>query len=970
MKRKIAAFFAFAAVLIHAQATVPLWENNGTTNLVVPIDAVTIVNKAGGNIFASSTPLPYDTSNTQNYTNDANATISGSVGFRFDTAPRNSSGAATMPRQLAANFFNRGNVTATDGLISLDLLLGFARVSYLLVHATNIVNQGTLAVGPGGLLQLVGTNMNVSRSTLMVNRVTGSGSFNNFNLGTFTPDVAVTDSYWGQTNDTFNVATIAVATNREVMTISNGVFVTNIVAQLDVTSPPHEVDFGGFPFNTQLAFTFPFAGGFTNNIAAYTNAINPTNIFIQAVFVRTTTSNSVVDIRFNPSANPTNGFHTVGVTASSLESNLFTGALTTNSIYFLDTLASTTNRGLLVNNVTGDTQRPANYILSRVPILNFSTWRTNNTPFDPALLFDPAFASVISDGPYAGYAATLDNLPNRPPAVGDYTNVSGRVEIRAQQLDMNRARIRAEGLLSIRTPHLINSTNAIIDSENLSYDLGSTNGTLRVQGLARDIVSRFRGDVYAWSAVWTNSVTPVGSTNTVALNFHVLMLDVQLTADGIPVNTYDFVSRATNTIITDNLTVTRSFKVLGETLTLNGTLTLSDPLDDWQRSLVPNLLHFTNTGFLNIANEAHFGDEEGTQPYGSFVNSGSIISYGQEIRSDYALITGLQNAFASFSLEASNGEIDGGNIFANGAVTLAGGDIRLNQAFIFSSGLLEFNVTNSLADNGGGSGNFINISSGLLMSTKPATGDLLGTSLITEAPTFAPVFHVWAGRDDGVSASGFLNNVALSALILSPFDPDPLFIFSGAGMANGLYVDLLDLSQLSDFENQVAIDPNLTIYYASAALSFAPGNGQTPEEYLDGQLDGRLRWVPGFAGPNSATAVTINGSQVASVNSAVRNSSLLDSDADGIVNDLDVSPFDGVIIHSIRANANPAGYQISWDAAPGTPYHVEVKTNLTAAWSLLFTVTSTNSVVVPLTVLDTNTAPVGASRYYRVSYSP
>ena len=957
MKRIIATILGIAAVAVQSPATQANWINGGVTNVVVPIDATNVINNAGGTVSVFTTPFPFDASNAQNFTNFG--TMNGSVGFRFDNAPRDSSGNAIAPRKLAANFHNRnsGIVAATDGTIVLDPLLGFTTGSYLLVHATNLINQGTLSVGSGGLLQLVGTNVNISRSALAVNGLAGSSSFNNFNLGTFTPATSITDNYWGQGNDTFNVTGIG-----SVFLATNLVF----------SSPAHAVTntLGGLTATVPSPFSF-----FENYdfVGAYTNAPNPTNIYRQAVFVRLASTNMGVNIKFSPSPQPTNFFRGVGVQIYNIETNIFTETSFTNSIYFSDTLASTTNRGLLENFADG-TSRPANYVLSRFPTFEFSGGMDTNAVFTEDFLFAPGFDSTESSGPYAGYSASIDNLVSRPPAIpaGDYTNNPGRIEIRAEQLDMNRARIRTEGLLSIQANHLISSSNAVVDSENLSFNLTSTNGNLQVQNLMKETVNRLRGEVHAWSARWTNSFTPVGSTNSVSLNFHVLIIDAQTLLDELPVTVYELRAKATNVTINDNATVARTLLIQSDSLTLNGSMTLSSDLQNWTQPLVPTLKHFTNNGVLTIPNEAHFGDE-GVTPYRSFVNFGTIQSYGQNIRSDYAQLSGFNSAAASFSLQATNGQIYGGTIFANGSVTLAGDAIRLNQAWVESGSLLEINVTNYLSDDGAGSANLVNMTDGFYMSTKPATGDLLGTTVNSAALNFAQVNHVWAGRDDGVNLTGFSNNVALGVLELEPLGFDPLFVFSGAGVANGLYVDLLDLSLLSDYASQLQIDPNLTIYYAAAVLNISatPTNGQSTEEFLDGQFGGRLRWVPGFTGPNSTTTVTINGNQIISVNLALRNSGVLDSDADGTVNGLDASPFDGVTIDSIQRNVSPAGYRLTWDAAPNTLYQVEARTNLTAsAWSVLFTTTSTNATVAPWTVLDTNAAPAGVTRYYRVTYSP
>ena len=98
---------------------------------------------------------------------------------------------------------------------------------------------------------------------------------------------------------------------------------------------------------------------------------------------------------------------------------------------------------------------------------------------------------------------------------------------------------------------------------------------------------------------------------------------------------------------------------------------------------------------------------------------------------------------------------------------------------------------------------------------------------------------------------------------MPPPEFPPLFFFAGLGGGNALYVDVLDLSNLLDYQNELQINPDLVIYFAAAKLAFTPpftnGVPQQTEEYLDGQFEGRLRWVRDFAGPNSSIAVVSNG---------------------------------------------------------------------------------------------------------------
>lgn len=929
-------------------ATDATWVNNGTIVVAPVIDATNVINNGTISI---STTVPFDTSNTRNFTNSGS--MSGAVGFRFDNAPRSSNGQLIGLRNLAANFHNRANGSINGS-------------TYLLINSTNLINQGNLSIGNSGLMQLVGTNVNISRSGLSVGGISDFvGSSNG--ATNFIPSTAIYDLYWGQTNDSFNISRIA----------TNGVLViTNVTPAITnfgtfVQTPPHNVTRNNadyFPTN----FSIFIPTNRPNLIAAFTNSPSPTNIFHQAVFVNLPSTNMNATIRFSPSSNPTNFFRAVGVEITATQTNVVTLSTETNFIYFSDTLGSATNRGNLRNIVDG-TRRPANYILSRLPVPAFTAGVSNNAIFGPNFLYATNFDSTSSSGDYSGYSAEIDSLSSRPTPIpsGDYTNNPGRIEIYANSLDMNKARIKAEGLLTINAKHLINSSNAVVDSENLSIKLASTNGNLVVQNLMKDSVQRFRGGVTAWSARWTNSVVIPPSTNSVSLNFHVLVLDASFLSDVFPVNVFELQTTATNIVIKDNAIVQRGFVAIGESLTLNGAITFNSPLQNWNYQAAPILKSFTNNGSLSIPNEAHFGDDT-VSPYINFVNNGNVSSFGQYIRSVNSVITGNHDTAAGFNLQTANGLIDGGQIIASSSISLAANSLVLTQAFASAFNSLFLDVTNSLSDGGESSGNVIQTQDGLFMNRKPETGDLLGTIYQSFASDFALVNHVWAGRDDGVNNSGYTNNVALGQLILES-NFDPLYVFSGLGASNGLYVDLLDLSSLTDYANQIQIDPNLVVYYASAfvATNVTIPSGWSAEEFLDGQFNGRLRWVKSFAGPNSSSSVTINGNQTITVNSALRNSSLIDSDGDGTVNNLDASPFDGVTITSIQRNVSPAGLKLTWDAAPATSYRVEGRTNLlSGSWNVLFTTTSTNSAVAPWTVLDTNAIPAGATRYYRVTYSP
>ena len=982
--KQFACLILFAVTLgsrsVASQDTVVI---GGTVSIPPMIDATNVINNSLN--FNIATSLPWDTSNTRNFTN--NGTMNGGVGFRFDTAPRDSGGSPTAPRKLSANFVNQlnGIVTAQDSFLA----NGFYQGSYLWVNATNIVSKGILQAGGAGDVQITGTNVTLARSGIGINPITPNGSVNDPDNGRFFPDVAINDLYWGQTNMTLNSSTIAT-------------FDPATGGLLSVSAPPHRVTFpgGGTGFRA-----FTLNGGvyqaYTNNVeppvtltvtnmdGSTTDVVIFTNIIRQLAVVGFTDTNFEANITFSPSSVPTNFMRTVHVELSMPEFDVITAQPSVSTLYFEDTLASETDRGVLRNVETGlntpnpiPTSRPANYLLSRVVQ---GAGELGNAVVDTNFFYGPAFTNRFVFAEYAGYGAEVDYLSSRPPAIpaGVPTNYPGRLAINADSLDLTKTRMRAEGLLTVNARHLVGSSNAVADSTILNYNLGSTNGNLVMQNLMTETVARLHGDIYAWSGRWSNSFSLITTnydastnpvvlaplTNVVTVQFHVLLLNADILANLVPVDVYQLKLHSTNVVIKDNGVVSQNFLVDGRSFTLDGRLTLSSPLESWTYLLAPTLRYFTNTGTLNIPSEAHFGDD-GPTNYLTFVNRGTIQSQGQTIYSDYCELNGTNSASA-FSVLARDGKVEAGEVDASVSIAFTAGTLKFNAAAINSGGPLFLTVSNALFDNGPASGNVVSFRDGCVLEPKPATGDLLGTSFLSVAPQFAQVEHYWSAQDRGASRQGYTNNVALGRLTPTPEGFDPLFYFAGTGASNALYVDLLDLSQLSDFTNQLVIAPNLVIYYAAAQIGFAPPVGQTTEEFLNGQFEGRLRWVSDYAGANSSVDVVINGNQTIKVNKALRNSTTIDSDADGIPNFSDPTPFDGVMFSSISRTNSPAGYLLTWPSAAGTVYRLEYKTNLTGApWMLATTVTNNWPTNGPLTVLDITGAPATAQRYYRVTYNP
>ena len=112
-------------------------------------------------------------------------------------------------------------------------------------------------------------------------------------------------------------------------------------------------------------------------------------------------------------------------------------------------------------------------------------------------LYDTSFTNQLVVADDAAYAAYIDNLTFDPYG-GAVTNLPGRLNINANNLDLTKTRISAQGQVTIPATNLIGSTNAVVDCQNVSYNFGSTSGNLNVTNLAKPFVSRLNGNIYAW----------------------------------------------------------------------------------------------------------------------------------------------------------------------------------------------------------------------------------------------------------------------------------------------------------------------------------------------------------------------------------------------------------------------------------------------------------------------------------------
>jgi hypothetical protein len=977
----------------------------------VQIDAVNFINHGSFNI-GTFPYIPFETFDTLNYTNDG--TMLASPGWRF-----NLNSTVTGLRSWSANFVNAnpGLITGLDTIntgtspIGNPCVIAPVDPSYVQIFATNIVTRAgaqgagaSLQVGPNGEIRLEGKTVDLSRSGLEVlpvwDEIIGTSFINNPPTA-FVPDIAILDQEWvsGSYSQQFGLGTLG---------LWDGVIASAPGIPMNRGAAP--AAFAGFSMAIQSPSTADSQVASAFGVVIITNFVNVTNIFVDvtnncsvtnfgvrpvpiavtvrsnvvksAVFVGVPFNFQVPQIGFLPTSvpnNPAQGFppyQEMSALISVLLSNAVTGQLEPAYIRVDDTLASTpTLRGVIPNMVGcgATTDRPVNYSVDRQPLItggpgnhgfpeaNFLVSSASDVLDTTNIIGDSVTNFTVIVGDYAAYGSLFDNFVSRPPAVanGVVSNTPGRVMISADTLDLTKTAIRGEGDVMITTPHLISSSGAVVDVENLSYNLGSTNGSLKIQSLVPPTgeVQRLRGQVVVWSTLWQNTVvvtltnnyiltnvpvvspcdtntTPavigtniivLGQTNltaTIQVYYQALMVDATALTTVVPVVVYDLIGHSPNAAVNDNMTLVQHLLLDGTSITLNGNITIPGaippnpitgiapailPLFDWAAVNAPNVLYFTNNGSLNIFNSGHFGDDR-PSPYTIFQNMGTISAGSIDIRSVNYQNSGSISSLFGTTFQGGAGKLENGSSSSGGQTTFLSQSLKLNNYQLTADGGINLSVSNALFDAGPGSGNILQSLNGINLLVKPRTGDLLGTTLQSVTPAVnhgVKVDHRWAALDRGPSPAGFTGNAAVGTLSLLSQSPDPLFFFTGTGPHKAMYVDLLDLSSptLTDYTNQIAIDNNLIIYYAAARLNFTPPNNtngipQEPEEFLDGQFGGHLRWVSSFAGPNSSVTAVVNGQSV-EVNRALFNSKIIDSDGDTVPNFYDTDangPFVGATL--------------------------------------------------------------------------
>ena len=357
-------------------------------------------------------------------------------------------------------------------------------------------------------------------------------------------------------------------------------------------------------------------------------------------------------------------FSTLYLELSSKATNLVTRGVYTNTVYVIDQLGSLTNLTLL-QNIREGTPRPANYIFTRSRPFDFDFAASSNVVFKPSVFSGSGYSNSVVNNNFAAYAAQIESSATRLPALADigYTNAAGRVEISAGQLNLDRTRIRAEGLVSISTTNLVSSSKTVIDAGHVVMNLGSANGNVRVANLTLPTVQRLEGPIVCYSSVWTNTFVPslVNPADTNSPNIEVkvqlLIVNASDLRSTIPVQVHELTfgdSRPETTVtVVDRMNVEQNFFVAGQHLTIDGGLVLGNSLD-WSAGTAPNLLSLTNNGLLQIGNQANFGDDRQGLPYTNWVNHGSVHAFAHTIDTEYFENSGFIGATQNSTLFSTN----------------------------------------------------------------------------------------------------------------------------------------------------------------------------------------------------------------------------------------------------------------------------------------------------------------------------
>ena len=933
----------------------PIYNNFGVVTQAPVVDALAFNNIGDFEIDAVSSysltnlnnlfgngysVLPFMTKDTLYYTNSDSGFMLGIPGFRFDTGTSTS-------RHSAAYFLNHGAVESIDTeafpyLFSVVGSTSFVPVpvdsqpiaSQLLVLATNIVNTGSMTVGNYGLLNLVGSNVTVSYSTLVAGSVNTAGSITD-PLDTtglqgqqdwtsaggnyyFVPSPGVYDLFWGVTN----ALTVDLA----------GFDPPNDIPDIDIASR-------GFGFGGGFFLNNFNTAEYSVTAIAYTN--NGTNIYYNVIFLNTnfadTNISAVAGFTFasdpedilTPDTDDPYAYEAI-VKFSEPVYDIITGQTVTNGIYLMDDGAYLPTMVLADNASLPDGySRPNAFELSTLTPFNWDEapliTAEYAVTYDPGIYFPPQELAnqkvpfeiseygaqigrnpAVLDGSFSSLinsnTLSFDYLDFVQVNLPDATNDPARIQISANNLDITQTRMRAEGMAIINASNIIGSGTATEDWGEANANIGVTNGSLVVSNLFPTLFHRLRGDVSAWSATWENSQTNgnFGNTNFPATNtvhYHVLVVNQNFYGT-FPSSVRNLTLTGKKSIILDDSLNVINQVVLNTTnLTINSSNYFSQGAQDFTTGNAPYLQNlFINTnGVLGASSSLDIGynlNLAQSPPTGRKYTINSITNFGQMMATTPLFESKI------FENDGQVSSQNGGSIIIEANTVGLGLALTNATNYLYSQGSVDLSATAIQTSNSVIYAGTAGLGSLTLYVTKQLTDFVSGTPTTN---TNSVIINHWTVTDGFLlpvkPAAGDLFGTEIHT-IAAGFE-QATHVWAGtdmgatpAGFVNNEVIGRLVLDRRSSSaalrfsaagaKNAMYVDYlELTneaysnyrtglVIDPNFTIYFADANAD-PEKLME--VYPRLVWVQNFAGPNSTQIVPyLNSSDVCLMNAALANS--------------------------------------------------------------------------------------------------
>lgn len=521
----------------------------------------------------------------------------------------------------------------------------------------------------------------------------------------------------------------------------------------------------------------------------------------------------------------------------------------------------------------------------------------------------------------------------------------GRVKIKAKNLDLTNTRIRAEGSITLDIEHLIGSSNAVLDCQNLDLKVSSTNGLLVVENLAPESVDRFSGAIEASSAAWKSEYELSIGDDTEQINtyYSFLLVDGQFSLTN-SVHIHRAIFEAEEVVLEDKLSVLNKFG-LGQTerLIINNMLKLGTGANTgqffWDKTVAPNLKSIEINGILDVPENQKFGTDR-SFPFDRWVNNGTNLAFNTYINSKLFENNGVMESAEFIDIKASNASLAGRTKSYQG-FKIEAENLRVRNQTNISVGPLSISAKNILTDGGAPGNSYLEAWEGISLKEKPKQGDLLGSKILVLATNFTERVIQWPSEDRGANVDGYLNNASVGYLVLSNAPVSKIILSGNDNENNAIYVDYLEFSnrdkddlfksdiQISKFDH-IDISDNYTVYFAKSNL---------PEELLNGMYDGRLRWVKEYPGYYSSMPFYVTGlNKTIHVNRMFRQSTTIDTDGDGTANGFDITPFGRGLPDVLTSEITDKGkgrIRISWMGIPDSLYHIVYRNHVDSEWQIL-----------------------------------